>query len=130
MMMKKFLPRMACALLATAAFALPASANGVYQGYISQLSVDNSGRYGVTIQFTGPIPPGAPVCANGSVTGANGSGNANMFVMDAASTVGKLQIDLLRDAITTQKLVRVIGASTCTKAPGFEDIYVVIRYPL
>ncbi len=126
---KKFLRRTAFALLATAAFALPASASGVYQGYISQLSVDTSGRYGVTIQFTGPIPPGAPVCAFGSVTGANGIGFANMFIMDAVSAVGKLQIDLLRDAITTQKLVRVVGASTCTRAPGFEDIYVVIRYP-
>ena len=130
MLMKKFLPRMACALLAAAAFAAPASASGVYQGYISQLSVDNSGRYGVTIQFTGPIPAGAPVCANGSVTGANGTGNANMFIIDAASTAGKLQIDLLRDALTSQKLVRVAGTNTCTKAPGFEDIYVVIRYPL
>lgn len=127
---KNFLHGVVYALMATAAFAVPASANGVYQGSIYELSAGIDGRYVATIQFTGAIPAGAPACASGSVYPANGSSFANMIIVDTASTAGKLQIDLLRDALTSQKLIRVVGNNTCTKAQGLEDISTVIRYAL
>lgn len=131
MEMKKLLPRMACALLATAAFATTAGANGLYQGYIYELSAGIDGRYVATIQFTGAIQAGAPACANGSIYLMGSSGAiANMIIVDPASTAGKLQIDLLRDALTSQKLIRVVGNNTCTKVLGLEDINAVIRYAL
>ncbi|MEO7254190.1 MAG: hypothetical protein ABIZ64_08130 [Casimicrobium sp.] len=123
---KNFLRRTAFALLATAAFATTVSANGIYQGYISQLTANINGSYSVGVQFTGAIPLGSPACASGSVVTYNGRSTAYMTIKDAASNMGKLQIELLRDALTTQKLVTVYGNNTCTV--GLEDISSVVRY--
>lgn len=125
-MMKKFLPKMTFSLLATAAFASTASANGIYQGYIYQLTANINGTYIAAVQFTGAIPLGSPACANGSIATYNGRTIANMVIKDATSNMGKLQIDLLRDALSTQKLVTMYGNSTCTV--GLEDISSVVRY--
>ena len=51
-----------------------------------------------------------------------------MIIKDATSNMGKLQIELLRDALTTQKLVTVYGNNTCTI--GLEDINTVVHYSL
>ena len=123
---KNFLCRTAFALLATAAFATTASANGIYQGYVSQLSASINGNYFVTVQFTGATPLGSPACASGSVVTYHGTTSVNMIIKDATSNMGKLQIELLRDALTTQKLVTVYGNNTCTV--GLEDIGSVVRY--
>ena len=125
---KKCLCRTAFALLATAAFAITASANGIYQGYVHQLSANINGSYVAAVQFTGAIPLGSPACASGSVVTYNGRTSVNMIIKDATSNMGKLQIELLRDALTTQKLVTVYGNNTCTI--GLEDINTVVHYSL